>query len=42
MRHGRNSIGYEIDETYLAQAEKKIKKSKTMFMSSELQIHEGH
>jgi len=40
MRHGRNSIGYEIDTTYLEFARKRISNSKDMFTSAEITVHE--
>jgi DNA modification methylase len=40
MRHGRNSIGYEIDDTYLHQARKRISTSTNLFMSAEVVVHE--
>ena len=39
MRHGRNSIGYEIDETYAADARRRIADSKGMFTSAEVTLH---
>lgn len=34
LRNGRNSIGYEIDETYLSQARKRIQNSSDFFTTS--------
>ena len=39
-RHGRNSIGYEIDSTYLSYARKRIIDSTGMFTSAEIAVHE--
>ena len=36
MRHGRNSIGYEIDEKYASFAHKRVKDSKSVFMVAEV------
>lgn len=36
MRHGRNSIGYEIDAKYAAHARRRIADSKSVFMSAEV------
>jgi DNA modification methylase len=40
MRHGRNSIGYEIDEAYLSYARRRIAASTHLFMSAEVAVHE--
>jgi DNA modification methylase len=40
MRHGRNSIGYEIDQTYLSDARKRISHSTDLFTSAEVVVHE--
>ncbi len=39
MRHGRNSIGYEIDHTYAALAKKRVNDSKSVFMVAEVKSH---
>ena len=39
MRNGRNSIGFEIDERYLAYAEKRIRNSSDLFMSNKVTVH---
>lgn len=39
MRHGRNSIGYEIDKSYAAYARKRIAESKDIFTSAEVNEH---
>lgn len=39
MRHGRNSIGYEIDDKYAAFAQKRVNDSKSMFMVAEVKVH---
>lgn len=39
MRHGRNSIGYEIDPVYAAYAEGRITNSKSVFMKTEVSVH---
>jgi modification methylase len=39
MRYGRNSIGFEIDETYLRFAEKRIRNSSDLFMSNKVTVH---
>ena len=38
-RNGRNSIGYEIDESYLAQARKRIQNSSDFFSTSKVSVH---
>jgi modification methylase len=38
MRNGRNSIGYEIDPTYLAYARKRIHNSSDIFCTSEVNV----
>src|SRR5262249_31929086 len=38
MRYGRNSIGYEIDESYLNYARRHITNSRDVFMSAEVQV----
>jgi DNA modification methylase len=40
MRHGRNSIAYEIDDTYLSHARRRIAASTHLFMSAEVAVHE--
>ena len=40
MKCGRNSIGYEIDPTYLKYAEKQIRQSVDFFMATEIHIHD--
>jgi DNA modification methylase len=40
MRNGRNSIGIEVDETYLEFARKRIAESTDVFMTTEVNIHE--
>ena len=40
MRHGRNSIGCEIDATYLAYARSRIADSRGIFTSAEVIVHE--
>ncbi|TWT64298.1 DNA-methyltransferase [Rubinisphaera italica] len=40
LRNGRNSIGYEIDASYLSMAKKRIKDSVGMFSSTEVHVHE--
>lgn len=40
MRHGRNSIGFEIDEIYLKQARRRILDARDMFSTAEIQVHE--
>jgi DNA modification methylase len=39
-RNGRNSIGYEIDKSYLGYARKRIQNSSDMFTTSKLTVHE--
>lgn len=39
MRNGRNSIGYEIDETYLEYARQRLTKSIDMFSVAEVAVH---
>ena len=40
MQHGRNSIGYEIDETYQAQAERRIQDANaSLFSTAEIKFH---
>jgi len=38
MRYGRHSIGYEIDESYLTLAQRRIADSRDMFMSAEVKV----
>ncbi|REJ77023.1 MAG: site-specific DNA-methyltransferase [Planctomycetota bacterium] len=40
MQNGRNSIGFEIDETYAALARKRILNDKRIFQSAEITVHE--
>jgi DNA modification methylase len=40
MRYGRNSIGYEIDRTYLEHARKRLANSISLFASAEIVAHE--
>jgi DNA modification methylase len=40
MRHGRNSIGYEIEKTYLMDARRRVADSTDLFMSAEIILHE--
>lgn len=40
MRNGRNSIGYEIDKSYLSYARKRIHESSDFFSTSTLSVHE--
>jgi len=40
MQHGRNSVGYEIDASYLNFARKRIADSRGMFSSAEIMVHE--
>ena len=40
MHHGRHSIGYEIDQTYLSNARRRIAASTHLFMSAEVAVHE--
>lgn len=39
MRHGRNSIGYEIDATYAKAALRRIRDSRTLEMKAEIRLH---
>jgi len=39
MQHGRNSIGYEVDESYLSFARKRIANSQGMFSVAEVVAH---
>ena len=39
MRHGRNSVGYEIDPSYLEQARKRIIESVGLFSPAEVRVH---
>ena len=39
MRHGRNSIGYEIDPSYLAQSRKRLADSTTLFASAQIDVY---
>jgi DNA modification methylase len=39
MRNGRNSIGYEIDTTYLSYARKRIHNSSDFFTTSKVTVH---
>jgi len=39
MRHGRHSIGYELDESYLSYARKRIADSTNLFMSAEVDVY---
>ena len=39
MRNGRNSIGYEIDDSYLSQARKRITNSLDIFATSKVSVH---
>jgi modification methylase len=39
VRNGRNSIGYEIDETYLSYARKRIQNSSDFFTTSKVSVH---
>ncbi|HXT58907.1 MAG TPA: site-specific DNA-methyltransferase [Pirellulales bacterium] len=39
MRHGRNSVGYEIDPSYAAYAEGRITNSRSVFMKTEVNVH---
>jgi modification methylase len=41
MRHGRNSIGYEIDPVYAAAAKKRIADSKNIFSTAVVTAHAG-
>lgn len=41
LRHGRNSIGYEIEESYLSYAYKRIGDSANLFTSAEIEVHAG-
>ncbi len=38
MRYGRNSIGYEIDESYLSDAQRRIANSRDFFMTAEVKV----
>ncbi|HEY4233038.1 MAG TPA: site-specific DNA-methyltransferase [Lacipirellulaceae bacterium] len=40
MRNGRNSIGIEVDRTYLEYARKRIVASTDVFMATEVNLHE--
>lgn len=40
MRNGRNSIGYEIDPTYLAYAQRRIRNSSDFFTTGKVTVHE--
>ena len=40
MQNGRNSIGYEIDDTYLSYAHRRILDSRDMFSTAEVSTHE--
>ena len=40
MKHGRNSIGYEVDATYAKAAKRRIDDSKTLETSTEITLHE--
>ncbi len=40
MQNGRNSVGYEIDKSYLAYARKRIKNSSDFFTTSKVSVHE--
>ena len=39
MRNGRNSIGFEIDERYLAYAAKRVRNSSDLFMNNRVSVH---
>jgi modification methylase len=39
MRHGRNCIGYEIDETYAKQARRRVADAKEMFTQAKVSLH---
>jgi len=39
MRNGRNSIGYEIDDSYLAHARRRIHNATDIFATSKVSIH---
>ena len=41
MQNGRNSIGFEVDESYLELAEKRILDSRDFFMLTEVQVDYG-
>jgi len=41
MRHGRNSIGYEIDDTYAKLAYRRIRDARTLEMKAEVTLHGG-
>jgi len=40
MRMGRNSIGFEIDPTYLTQATRRLKGDSNIFTSREISVHD--
>jgi modification methylase len=40
MQNGRNSIGYEIDKSYLAYARKRIQNSSDFFSTGKVTVHE--
>ncbi|MBL9091003.1 MAG: site-specific DNA-methyltransferase [Planctomycetaceae bacterium] len=40
MRHGRNSIGYEVDATYAKAAKRRIDDAKTLEMVTEVNLHD--
>lgn len=39
MNHGRNCIGFEIDETYAAAARKRVTAAKNVFTAAEIALH---
>ncbi len=39
MRHGRNSVGFEVDPAYAAYARKRVTNSKGIFSSTEITFH---
>ena len=39
LRNGRNSIGYEIDGSYLDSARKRIQNSSDFFTTSKVSVH---
>ena len=39
MRNGRNSIGYEIDKSYLSHARKRIQDSSDFFTTGKVKVH---
>jgi DNA modification methylase len=39
MRHGRNSLGYEIDPTYAELARKRVSNKKDIFSPAEITVH---